>query len=656
MAIKFLNDIDLVNNELQNFKVDNVTSDPSGLAGEGQMIYRTDTNQLKYHSGGNTWVTLGDAAAAGTVTSVSVVPGGLVLTGSATVTPTLGMDYLGASGVNNFIMEATSGATPVSTDYILFNDVSAGAFDGTVSRALISDFPGFGADGTVTNVSTVDTGMGLTLTTVSPTATPTITLAGTLNAVHGGTGQTAYTVGDILYASSTTALSKLAIGSTGQVLKVAAGIPSWAADTNTGLTSVGITETGDALTITNSPLTANGSINIAGAGSSSQVILGDLNLATISSIVGVTSIGITVGTGLDVSNSPITSTGDIDITLDLDELTTVTTIDPAADFLVGVRTGTPAVNVKTLYSNVHLDQWGDAEADVDFGGNKLLDVATGTAASDGVNLAQVQAIAAGVGIFQGGYNANTNTPALTGASNVALVQGDFYVVTTGGSFFTETVEVGDLIFANGTIAASSSPALSAYTVVLADQNIAGSGTTDGNTQKGVAGFDSANFSVSGNGWVQITNVALGTETSGNYTASVAASTAIGLLGIDISGAIGEGQAAVVGVDINSQTPLTTVANADELLIYDTSTLTNKKVSVSDLSAGIAGANTAAFTISASAGVTHNFGTRDVIVQLYDIVTYETVYAVVDRVTANAVDITFSATPTNSIRVLVSKVI
>ena len=710
MAIKFLNNIDLVNNELQNFKVDNVTSDPTGLAGEGQMIYRTDTNQLKYHSGSNTWVTLGDAAAAGTVTSitpgadngtgtaitttgiisvlgtgvistvvsgtsitvsstattnvgtvtsVSVVPGGLVLTGSETVTPTLGIDYLGASGVNNFIMEAASSATPVGTDYILFNDSSAGAFDGIVSRALISDFPGFGADGTVTSISTVDTGMGLTLTTVDPTATPTITLAGTLNAVHGGTGQTTYAVGDILYASSTTALSKLGIGSAGQVLKVASGIPSWAADTNTGLTSVGITETGNALTIGNTPLTANGDITIAGAGTSAQVILGDLNLATISSIVGVTSIGINPGTGLDVSDSPVTGSGDIGITLDLNELTTVTSVIPAADFLVGVRTGTPAVNVKTLYSNVHLNQWGDAEADVDFGGNKLLDVATGTAGSDGVNLAQVQAIAAGVGIFQGGYNATTNSPALTGASNVALVQGDFYVVTTGGSFFTETVEVGDLIFANGTIAASSSPALGDYTVVLADQNIAGSGTTDNGTQKGVAGFDSANFSVSANGWVQITDVTLGSETSGDYTASVAASTEIGLLGIDISGAIGEGQVAVVGVDIEGQTALTgagAVANADELLIYDTSTSTNKKVSVSDLSAGIAGANTAAFTISASSGVTHNLGTRDVIVQLYDTVTFETVYAVVDRVTASAVDITFSAAPTNSIRVLVSKVI
>ena len=53
------------------------------------------------------------------------------------------------------------------------------------------------------------------------------------------------------------------------------------------------------------------------------------------------------------------------------------------------------------------------------------------------------------------------------------------------------------------IAANSSPALSNYTVVQADDNVAGAGATDGATQKGVAGFDSANFNVSSNGWVQI---------------------------------------------------------------------------------------------------------------------------------------------------------
>jgi len=120
------------------------------------------------------------------------------------------------------------------------------------------------------------------------------------------------------------------------------------------------------------------------------------------------------------------------------------------------------------------------------------------AASKGYVLSQV----GGVGKFQGGYNATNNSPALTGANNVALDQGDFYVVTTGGSFFTKTVEVGDFIFANSTIDADSSPSLSDYTVVIADENIAGAGSTDNGTQKGVAGFDSDMFTVTANGWVQ----------------------------------------------------------------------------------------------------------------------------------------------------------
>jgi hypothetical protein len=48
-----------------------------------------------------------------------------------------------------------------------------------------------------------------------------------VDATHGGTGQTAYTVGDLLYASSTTALSKVGIGTAGQVLQVVGGIPTW---------------------------------------------------------------------------------------------------------------------------------------------------------------------------------------------------------------------------------------------------------------------------------------------------------------------------------------------------------------------------------------------------------------------------------------------
>ena len=130
-------------------------------------------------------------------------------------------------------------------------------------------------------------------------------------------------------------------------------------------------------------------------------------------------------------------------------------------------------------------------------------VPTAIASTSAPNLAQVELLVAGVGVFQGSYNAATNTPALTGASNVALDLGDYFVVSVSGTFFTVDLEPGDFIFADAAIAASSSPAVTAYTIVQADANVAGAGATDGATQKGVSGFDSTNFTVTANGWVEL---------------------------------------------------------------------------------------------------------------------------------------------------------
>jgi hypothetical protein len=58
-----------------------------------------------------------------------------------------------------------------------------------------------------------------------------VTVAGTLVAASGGTGQSSYTIGDLLYASSSTALSKLADVATGSVL-ISGGVgaaPSYSA-------------------------------------------------------------------------------------------------------------------------------------------------------------------------------------------------------------------------------------------------------------------------------------------------------------------------------------------------------------------------------------------------------------------------------------------
>ena len=127
-------------------------------------------------------------------------------------------------------------------------------------------------------------------------------------------------------------------------------------------------------------------------------------------------------------------------------------------------------------------------------------VPTATSGGNAPNLDQVLLLIQGIGVFQGGYSAATDpgTPKISGSSNVALDQGDYFVVTADGditfSDTTVTVEVGDFIFANAAITASSSPASTQYTIVIADANLATAGTLTG-AKRGVAGFDASTFDV-----------------------------------------------------------------------------------------------------------------------------------------------------------------
>ena len=86
--------------------------------------------------------------------------------------------------------------------------------------------------GTVTSVDMSGGTTGLTTSGGPVTSSGTITLAGTLAAVNGGTAQTTYATGDLLYASGANTLSKLAVGTTNQVLTVTSGAPAWAAATS----------------------------------------------------------------------------------------------------------------------------------------------------------------------------------------------------------------------------------------------------------------------------------------------------------------------------------------------------------------------------------------------------------------------------------------
>ena len=370
-----------------------------------------------------------------------------------------------------------------------------------------------------------------------------------------------------------------------------------------------------------------GRITAASSGSSGS--MSSFNVAGDSG----TTQSITDGNTLTIAGGPgcstvASNTDTLTVNLDLSAATTVTSIDKSADFIVTVG-GSGSTNEKILYENVSLSAWAAPTADLAMGSNKITGLANATNSNEATNLGQVQSLVAGVGVFQGGYNASTNSPALTGGSNVALDQGDFFVVTTGGSFFTETLEVGDLIFANSDIAASSTPSLSDYTVVIADQNIAGAGSTDGGTTKGVAGFDSGNFGVTANGWVTLDDTGVSAGSVGGASKSLSATvTAKGLL-----------------TSLTEQNIAITASQVTDFCsAVSTCVAANEQYAVS-----IGNGNDTSFAVS------HGLSTRDVIVQLYDNSSYDTVHADVVRTNDSTVTISFNSAPaTNDIRVLVSK--
>ena len=438
----------------------------------------------------------------GTVTSVGSGAG--LTGGTITAAGSLAVDYVGA---DNVVLAAADGTSisVVAGDKILISDAS----DSNAKYVSISQITTAIGGGTVTSVDGSGGTTGLTLTGGAITTSGTLTLGGTLAAANGGTGQSSYTVGDILYASATGALSKLGIGSTGQVLKVASGIPSWATDANAGgtVTSIGITTPGTALTITNTPITTSGDIDIAGAGNNTQVILGDLTLGSYTQGT-VTS----VATGPGLKGGTITATGTVEvdygITGLIDDAPLMGQV-PTTDDLILIQDSSSGTGVtaKQPFGKVSLSVFDSPSADLSFGAFKLIALANGTASKDAVNLGQVQALVAGVGVFQGGYDASINSPAIAGASNIALTTGDFFVVTKDGTITfngsTVDVEVGDTIYANQTIAAGSNPPASDYAIVIQDQNIAGVGATDGATEKGVAGFSNATFAGTATGFITV---------------------------------------------------------------------------------------------------------------------------------------------------------
>ena len=132
------------------------------------------------------------------------------------------------------------------------------------------------------------------------------------------------------------------------------------------------------------------------------------------------------------------------------------------------------------------------------------------------------AVAGGL-IYQGGYNADTNTPALDdrdGTTQIAVNKGWTYTVTVAGTFYGEVVEVGDVLIAEDDLT-SGTGALTDWTTVQNNIGIATAGTDTGVGAAviGISRYDNADFTVSPNGFVQLNSANSFSGTIGDATAT-----------------------------------------------------------------------------------------------------------------------------------------
>ena len=259
----------------------------------------------------------------------------------------------------------------------------------------------------------------------------------------------------------------------------------------------------------------------------------------------------------------------------------------------------------------------DVLGDLDMNSGKIVSLADPTTAQGAATKNYVDSAVTGQLIYQGGYDASSAPP--TGSS---ILKGFTYTVTTAGDgngFFTTELEIGDLI-----IAEQNNPTTEAHwTEVNKNVDLA---TT---TTVGVASFSSSNFAVSGTGEVTVKNdgIALGTETTGNYVATVSGGT-----NVSVSGGTGEGS-----------TPSISVSNSS----ID-ARITNRQY------AGLIGGGTA---VSIASG-THGLGSdsSQFMVQLIEVSSGETVQAEVVRGSSGTVTVKFTTAPSaNAIRILINKI-
>ncbi len=346
---------------------------------------------------------------------------------------------------------------------------------------------------------------------------------------------------------------------------------------------------------------------------------------TTQSIVNGNTITFTHNVGL---NAVVSATDTVAYNLQLEDLPDMTETWVAADEFI-VLDGT--AQKRKAGNEIPINLLGTPSADLAMGNNKITGLAAPTANADAATKQYVDNAVVGSLQIKGGFNATTGVidggtdNLTTGAARVAIAVGDFYVCTTAGDFFGNAatpLTVGDQVICN-TAAAAGASVEGDFVIVQSDTDLATATTV------GLASFPtSGGLTVNASGAVALDSQSGVNGTYGAVTKSLQ-------ITADGKGIITGIAAADIAIP---STQITNFCTAVEACV---GTGLNYAANIGDGSA-------------TSYAVTHALGTRDVIVQVYDTSTFDTVICDVVRTSTTVVTLsTTTALATNAARVLIS---